>query len=117
MGDARITARDRVHVKVCRDSRCIVETDKPGDACANLDYLLNLVEEAALAGGTAQAQPPTQYFRLEVWDAEDWYPVSLKRDKVDEARTSREGYRSVYPGSRYRIVRVVETRMVVESDD
>lgn len=39
------TARDRMHIEFCRDTRCQVETEQPGDACQNMDHLLNLVEE------------------------------------------------------------------------
>lgn len=48
MGDTKITARERVHSKVCRDSRCRIEYDRPGMFCNNLEYLLDLVEEAAI---------------------------------------------------------------------
>jgi hypothetical protein len=43
-----ITPRDRVHIKVCRDTRCITETATPGDQCQNLDFLLDQAENARL---------------------------------------------------------------------
>lgn len=41
-------ARSRMHIKYCRDTRCTVETDQPGDDCKNMDFLLDKVENEAL---------------------------------------------------------------------
>ena len=41
-------ARSRMHIKYCRDTRCAIETDEPGDDCKNMDFLLTQVEHEAL---------------------------------------------------------------------
>lgn len=40
--------RQRIHVRVCRDPRCVLETSDPGDACRSLDHLLDLSDELLL---------------------------------------------------------------------
>lgn len=42
-----VSARDRVHVKYCRDDQCVLEYADPGDRCKNLDFLLDQVAEEA----------------------------------------------------------------------
>lgn len=42
------SARQRVHVLKCRDSRCIVAVEDPGKACGALDDLLDQVEAEAV---------------------------------------------------------------------
>jgi DNA-binding FadR family transcriptional regulator len=43
-----VTARDKVHRRFCRDSRCILDTPHAGQACMDLDFLLLRVEEEAV---------------------------------------------------------------------
>lgn len=42
-----LTARERVHIKVCRDDQCFIDYADPGDRCRNLDFLLDKVESQA----------------------------------------------------------------------
>lgn len=48
-----VSARERVHIKICRDDQCMREYSMPGNRCRDLDRLLGEVEEQALhhAGG------------------------------------------------------------------
>lgn len=49
-----VSARDRVHIKYCKDGRCMIEHENAGDACRNLDHLLDVVTEQALHHATTQ---------------------------------------------------------------
>jgi hypothetical protein len=46
MGNS-LTAREKAHVKFCRDTRCIIE-GQAGKNCLNLDFTLDRVEEEAV---------------------------------------------------------------------
>lgn len=49
-----IDARDRMHVKYCRDDQCVLEYDDPGDRCKDMDFLLDVMEERALHRAAAR---------------------------------------------------------------
>lgn len=40
--------RDRIHIKFCQDTKCVLETDEPGERCKLLDYLLDFNDEMVL---------------------------------------------------------------------
>lgn len=42
-----LTARDRAHVKFCRDTQCVIKSANPGHNCKNLDFTLDQVEKEA----------------------------------------------------------------------
>lgn len=42
-----LSARDRAHIKFCRDARCVIESADPGHNCKNLDFTLDQVEKEA----------------------------------------------------------------------
>lgn len=46
----KLSARDRMHINYCRDTRCHIE-GAPGERCLNMDHMLDEVER----GGTAEA--------------------------------------------------------------
>lgn len=50
----RLDARDRMHIKYCRDDQCKVEYDDPGDRCKDMDFLLDVMEERALHRAAAR---------------------------------------------------------------
>ena len=45
-----VSARDRMHIKFCRDTHCYIE-GQAGPACLNMDHLLDLAEERAVRRG------------------------------------------------------------------
>lgn len=50
----QVTARDRIHIKLCRDARCVIERNDPGKNCKTLDYLLDVTEEQVLHQAAAR---------------------------------------------------------------
>lgn len=37
-------ARSLMHIKHCRDTRCVIEVDEPGDRCKSMDFLIDRIE-------------------------------------------------------------------------